>query len=127
MVKFFAVALIFLTATTIVWALAYPSENDPKNIKYVLSKRHLYLMNLDRAMGAMVGDLGRDTLVVGKTKAQLQKALEYLKSLPDADAYMKGCYLESPWKDQDVLVVRDGPWLVLFSGENAIGLQLCKG
>jgi hypothetical protein len=65
--------------------------------------------------------------VVGKTKAQLQKALEYLKSLPDADAYMKGCYLESPWKDQDVLVVRDGPWLVLFSGENAIGLQLCKG
>jgi|SRR6516164_3928264 hypothetical protein len=125
MVKFFAVALIFLTAATI--ALAYPSENDPKNIKYVLSKRHLYLMNLDRAMGAMVGDLGRDTLVVGKTKAQLQKALEYLKSPPDADAYMKGCYLESPWKDQDVLVVRDGPWLVLFSGENAIGLQLCKG
>jgi hypothetical protein len=55
MVKFFAVALIFLTAATIVWALAYPSENDPKNIKYVLSKRRLYLMNLDRAMGAMVG------------------------------------------------------------------------
>lgn len=121
------VTLILLIAATVVWALTYPSDGDPKNIKYVLWKHDLYPMNPDLALGAMIGDIGRDRLIVGKTKAQLQKKFGYLKSPLGAGTYMNGCYLESPWKGQDVLLIREGPWMVLFSGENAIGLRLCKG
>ena len=121
------VTLVLLIATTVVWALAYPSDGDPKNVKYVLWKHDLYPMNPDLAMGAMVGDIGRGELVVGKTKAQLQKKFGYLKSPFETGTYMNGCYLESPWKGQDVLVIREEPWMILFSAEKAIGLRLCKG
>lgn len=119
--------LASLTAAVVVWALTYPSESDPKNVKYVLWKHDLYPMNLDSAMGAMIGDISREKLVVGKTKTQLQRKFGYLKSPSDAHPDMKACYLESRWKDQDVLLIRDGPWMVVFSGENASALMLCKG
>jgi hypothetical protein len=119
--------LAFISAAILAWTLTYPSENDPKNIKYVLWKKGLYPMNLDAAVGIMIGDKEREKLVVGKTKTQLQRKFGYLKSPSEAYAYMKSCYLDSPWKDQDVLLIRDGPWMVLFSGKNATELRLCKG
>src|SRR5215467_7732007 len=120
----FTLLLVFLIAAVVVWALAYPSESDPKNIKYVLWKHALYPMNLDTAVGTMIGDIDREALVVGKSKTQLQKKFGYLKSPSDAHPYMRACYLESPWKDQDVFLIRDGPWLVLFLGETARDLRL---
>ena len=119
--------LVCLSAAIAVWALTYPSENDPKNIRYVLWKHDLYRMNLDTAVGTMIGDISREKLVVGKTRTQLQKKFGYLKSPSDAHPYMKACYLESPWKDRDVLLIRDGPWMVLFFGEKTTNLRLCKG
>jgi len=68
-------ALVLIFAFVLVWTLTYPSDNDPKNIKYVLWKNGLYPMNPDTAMGTMIGDAGRDKLVIGKTKNQLQKSL----------------------------------------------------
>jgi hypothetical protein len=126
-VQLFILVLAFIVALVVVWTLTYPSPSDPKNIKYVLWKHELYPMNVDEAMGAMIGDIGRDKLVVGKTKAQLQKKFGYLVVPSGAHPYMKSCYLESPWQDRDVLLIRDGPWMVLFSGKKAIELRLCKG
>ena len=119
--------LAFVSVAIVAWAVTYPSENDSKNIKYVLWKKGLYPMNLDAAVGTMIGDKGREELVVGKTKIQLQRKFGYLKSPSEAHPYMKSCYLASPWKDRDALLIRDGPWMVLFSGENATELRLCKG
>lgn len=119
--------LVCLSAAIVVWALIYPSENDSKNIKYVLWKHDLYPMNLDTAVATMIGDISREKLVLGKTRTQLQKKFGYLTSPSDAHPYMKASYLESPWKDRDVLLIRDGPWMVLFSGEKATDLRLCKG
>lgn len=119
--------LVLLSTTVLVWRLTYPSESDPKNIKYVLWKHGLYPMDPDRAMTAMVGDIGRDKVVLGKNKTQLQKRFGYLKAPADASPYMKSCYLESPWKGRDVLLIRDGPWMVLFSSERTVDLSLCKG
>jgi hypothetical protein len=131
MTKYLARAVALFSASMclviVLWTLTYPSENDPKNIKYVLWKRDLYPMNLDTAVGTMIGDTSREKLVVGKRKTQLQKKFGYLTSPSDAHPYMKSCYLESPWKGQDVLLIRNGPWIVLFSGENAVDLRLCKG
>ena len=123
------VMLVFalLVTVAVVWILMYPSENDPKNIKYVLWKSNLYSMNLDNAMSAMIGDIGREKLVVGKNKMQLRRKFGYLVAPAEAHPYMRSCYLESPWKDRDVLLIRNGPWTVVFSGDKATELVLCKG
>jgi hypothetical protein len=121
-----ALFLTFIVAVFVVWILIYPSDSDPKNIKYVLWKNDLYQMNLDEAVGTMIGDVEREKLVVGKSKVQLQKKFGYLVSPSDSHPYMRSCYLESPWKDRDVLLIRGGPWMVLFSGEKATELRLCK-
>ena len=34
--------------------MTYPSDSDPKNIRYVLWKNGLYEMNLDTATGTMI-------------------------------------------------------------------------
>jgi len=41
--------------------VTYPSDSDPENIRYVLSKNGLYGMNLDTATGTMIAMTG-DTL-----------------------------------------------------------------
>ena len=114
-------------ALLIGWVLTYPSENDPKNIKYVLWKVGLYRMDPDTATGTMIGDAGRKKLVVGKTKAQLREKFGYLLTPTEAHPYMRSCYMESAWKNRDVMLIRNGPWMVVFEGEKAADLMLCKG
>ena len=109
------------------WLLMYPSSSDPKNIRYVLWKADLYEMNLDIATGTMIGDGGRDKLVVGKTEAELQTKFEYLVTPDDASQYLRGCYQNSLWKDRKVLFIRNSPWMVLFDGDKATQLVLIKG
>jgi hypothetical protein len=46
-------ALAFFIAVVIGWAVTYPSDSDPKNIKYVLWKNGLYGMDIDSATRTM--------------------------------------------------------------------------
>src|SRR6266849_6624638 len=96
------------------WALAYPSESDPKNIKYVLWKSGFYGMNLDTAADTMIGDGSREKLVIGKTKLELRKKFGYLSTPADASPYLRGCYEGSAWKDKDALFIRRSPWMIVF-------------
>ena len=66
-----ALALTFFMAIVIGWAVTYPSDSDPKNIKCILWKNGLYRMNLDTATVAMIGDANSEKLVIGKTQVQL--------------------------------------------------------
>jgi hypothetical protein len=50
------------------WYAMYPAESDPKGIRYVLWKADILPMNLDEATDTMMGDAGRDSLVIAKTK-----------------------------------------------------------
>jgi hypothetical protein len=118
----FAVLFIFLAA----WVLTYP-DGDPKNIKYVFWKAGLYRMNLDAAAVTMIGDGGRDKLVVGKTKAQLRNEFGYLLTPDDASQYLRGCYQNSDWKSKEVLFIRRSPWMIAFEGDRATSLVLIKG
>ncbi len=68
-----SLVLTLAVALVVLWNLTYPSPVDSKNMKYVLWKHDLYPMDVNDAMGAMIGDSGREKLVVGKTKAQLQR------------------------------------------------------
>jgi hypothetical protein len=119
--------LVLIVAAAIGWQATYPSESDPKNIKYVLWKHGLLAMNLDVATGTMIGDPGREKLIVGKTKLQLQQKFGYLPPPAEASSYLRGCYENSTWKNQDVLFIRKSPWMIVFDGEKAKELVLVKG
>jgi len=122
-----ALALTFFIAVVIGWSVAYPSDSDPKNIKYVLWKNGLYGMNLDTATGTMIGDASREKLVIGKTKVQLREKFGYLSMPADVSQYLRGCYQASAWKDSDALFIRNSPWIVIFHGDKATELVLIKG
>jgi hypothetical protein len=107
--------------------LTYPSESDPKNIKYVLWKSGLYGMNLDKATGTMIGDGSSDELVVGKTRAQLRERFGYLSTPADVSQYLRNCDQNSSWKGREVLFIRKSPWMVVFDGDKATDLVLIKG
>jgi hypothetical protein len=125
--KTMALALTFFIAAVIGWAATYPSDGDPKNIKYVLWKNGLYGMNLDTATGTMIDDGSREKLVIGKTKVQLREKFGYLSTPADVSQYLRGCYQTSAWKDRDVLFIRNSPWMVIFDGDKATELVLIKG
>jgi hypothetical protein len=122
-----ALALTFSVAVVIGWALTYPTESDPRNIKYVLWKNGFYGMNLDTATGTMIGDGSRENLVIGKTKVQLREKFGYLSTPADVPQYLRGCYQTSAWKDRDVLFIRKSPWMVTFDIDKATELVLIKG
>ena len=122
-----ALAVTIFIAVVIGWAVIYPSDSDPKNIEYVLWKNGLYGMNLDAATGTMIGDGGREKLVVGKTKVQLREKFGYLSTPADVSQYLRGCYQTSAWKNSDALFIRNSPWMVIFDGERATKLVLIKG
>jgi len=85
-------------------------------------------MDVDTAMGTMIGDGGRKKLVIGKSKDQLRARFGYLSQPSDASSYMQSCYSSSSWRDyKSVLLLRRGPWMVKFEGEMATDLMLCKG
>ena len=123
-----AFVLVLMFVFVIGWSLAYPSENDPKNIKYVFWKIGLCRMDLDTALGTMIGDRKREKLVIGKTRDQLRAKFGYLLLPSEAGPYMQACYAESAWeKNATVLLLRRGPWMVKFEGDKAADLKLCKG
>ena len=126
-VRIVIIILAFLFIVIGTWVLAYPSDSDPKNIKYVLWKAGLYKMDLDLAAGTMIGDANRNKLVLGKTKMQLRDRFGYLLAPADASAYLRGCSQASPWKGRDVLFIRQNPWMIVFDGDRATDLVLVKG
>jgi len=74
----------------------YPARNDPKNVRYVLWKWGVYHMDLDTATHTMIGDPGRDRLVVGKTRRELERRFGALRRPKEATPYLQACYEHSP-------------------------------
>jgi hypothetical protein len=111
--------------TISVWSVAYSGE-DPRNIKYLLWKAGLYKMNIDSATFTMVRDSGRDKLVVGKTKEELQSKFGTLLTLEQVSQYYREGY-NLGWKGKDVLFIRNSPWMIVFDHGRATELVLMKG
>jgi hypothetical protein len=126
-IRILAVVVSFLFFAVAAWIAIYPPDGDPKGINYVLWKSGVYNMNVDNAVGLMVGDPKRDKLVIGQTKEQLRHRFGYLLKVADASPYLRGCYLDSSRKGRDVLFIRSSPWMVVFDGDTAIELVLVKG
>ena len=108
------------------WMSAYPSQNDPKNIRYAFWKAGFNTMDPDTATWTMIGDAGRDRIVIGRKKSELRNRFGHLLTPADATPYLRGCYL-SYWKGKDALFIRTSPWLIIFEDDRATNLVLVKG
>jgi hypothetical protein len=109
-----------------VWFATYPSADDPKGIQYTLWKMSFHDLDQAHAAGDMVGDVNRDELVVGKTKEELRHRF-VLQTPAQTAAYYRKCEGGHSMKNRSVLFVKDSEWLIVFAGDRATGLVLCKG
>jgi hypothetical protein len=109
------------------WQLLYPDPGDPKNIKYILWKAGILRIALSQATATMVGDGDRDSLVVGKTRVEIEHRFGPLITIEQATPYLTRCYQQSPWAGRAVSFIADSPWMVVFGGEKANELVLLKG
>jgi hypothetical protein len=116
-------AVILIVAA---WMSVHPSGDDPRSLKYVLWKHHLYKLDPDTAIHAMVLDTESNRLVVGKTKAELLDRFGSLVPAADAAPALRDCYKSSPWKDKTAVFIRTSPWMVVFEGDRGSELVLMK-
>lgn len=70
------------------WQAEYP-QGEAKNLRYILWKRGLFPMDLDRAAYTMIGDAERNKLVIGKTEEQLRKRFGYLLAPDQSPPYLR--------------------------------------
>ena len=115
--------LVFFTG----WVFMYPYP-DSRNLKYVAWKAGLYGLPLGEAEGEMVGDPRRDSIVIGKTRAELERRFGRLVPLADATEYAKFCCSHGA-DCRNALFVEDGPapWMIIFRNDKAVDLVLIKG
>lgn len=122
-----AAPIIALLLSISVWVGMYPSENDPKNVRYVLWKLSICTMNIDVAVGTMIGDNNRDDLVIGRTSSELQRRFGFLRGRGEVSSYLRLYSQSPPWRDKEVLFIRASPWMVVFENGRAVKLILVKG
>jgi hypothetical protein len=133
---FIGVGVILTLAVFVVWLHAYPDDADPKNVYYVLWKHGLNNnVNLDSALAAMSHDVWPVRQVQGLTKEQPRSRFGYIRALDETTAYLRDCYAipdsagreETRGNREDVLFLRDSPWMVVTRNGKAVDLILCKG
>ncbi|MGH9735054.1 MAG: hypothetical protein ACRD8A_10760 [Candidatus Acidiferrales bacterium] len=127
-----ALSLVFV----VVWSQSYPDPSDPKNIYYVLWKHRLNKdMNIDSALAAMSHDVWPVRQVEGLTEEQLKARFGFVRTLDEATPYLRDCYStpgsaareETSGNKEDVMFLRDSPWMVVMKNGKAVDLVMCKG
>jgi hypothetical protein len=109
------------------WLSLYPERADPKNLGYILWKHNLYSMAIPDAAAAMIGDPNRDSLVVGKSKEELNMRFGHLHSVSEAPSYLRHCYHEyGEEPGHEPRFIADSDWMIIFAGNRAIRLVNIK-
>jgi len=108
----------------LLWVGLYPDKYDPKNIHYVLWKRHLAPIDLDRAVSTMHHDQWSERMILGKSEDALTRRFGYL--LPPEAALP--CYRDAsqgiaPAGDK-ALFLRKSDYLIIFHDGLAVNLVL---
>jgi hypothetical protein len=64
---------------------------------------------------------------------QLKDRFGYVRTLDEATPYLRACYSnsggaeEAAVKKENVVFLRDSPWMVILENGKAVDLVLCKG
>jgi hypothetical protein len=125
--------LRWLVAATVIivvgvagWQFVIVGADDPRDLRYQAWKLGLYPLRIDAALSVMINDSHRDSLVVGKTREELERRFGSVSPVP-GNIYVKYCYENSPYRGTSALFIRNSNWMVLMKGGFANGLVLAKG
>ena len=124
--KWFAAVVIVAISGLLGWQFLIVGPGDPKDLRYQAWKLGVYPLHVDDALGIMIEDPHRDSVVIGKTKAQIASRFGFVSSTPGND-YVRYCYDNSPYRSMPVLFIRRSDWMVLMKDGKADGLVLAKG
>jgi hypothetical protein len=100
---------------------------DRVNFRYIAWKHGLYRMPLDEALDGMVEDPNRDSLVIGKTEAELDAKFGFITSVSEASSYVNYCYFNSEYHNTDAVILRRSNWMVLMHNGRAKQLLRVTG
>jgi hypothetical protein len=111
-------------------ALLVVFSRDPAvdlSVRYLAWKHGLVRMDLDRATEEMNLDVHRETLVIGKTRQQLNQQFGYTSSLEQATPYVRSCVFNSPDYKSEIVQLRRSNWVVVMRGGRAAQLKSVEG
>ena len=108
------------------WETFYYGPYEHKDLRDQSWKLGVYPLKIDGALETMVVDPHRDTLVLGKTKEQLESKFGYVSSIGN-NSYVSHCYNNSSYRGTSALIIRDSNWMVVMKDGRAVKLVLAKG
>jgi len=75
----------------------------------------------------MVNDTGRDSVVLGKTKSELDAEFGFTIPVEQADSYVQYCYKNSQYTKSKAIMLRQSHWMVLMRDGRAVELIRVSG
>jgi len=124
------IALLAVALCGIVFVVMMFLRPDPieaTSVRYWAWKHGLVKMDLDRALDEMVNDPGRDSIVLGKTEAELRAKFEFTLPVEQASPYVQYCYKNSQYTKSQVVMLRHSNWMVLMRDGKAAELLRVSG
>ena len=118
--------VIIVGLTLVLWQTMYPDQYDPKGLHYVLWKHHLAYMDVERASEIITHDRDRNSMILGRTKAELTQRFGYLKSPAEVRLYLRDyCWGARP--GSDAMFLRDRDLMIVFTDGRATDIVTCEG
>jgi hypothetical protein len=96
-------------------------------MRYWAWKHGLVQINLDRALDEMVSDPGRDSIILGKTKPELDAKFGFTIPLQQASTYVQYCFKNSQYSTSEAIILRQSNWMVLIQDHKAAKLIRVSG
>lgn len=119
---------VALFAVMLVATIAIRSDpTEMTSVRYWAWKHGLAKMDLDKALDEMVNDPSRDSLVLGKTNAELKTSFGFILPVEKASPYIQYCYKNSQYYKDPVVMLRHSNWMVLMRDEKAVKLFRVSG
>lgn len=109
------------------WMSLYNGYYDPKNVAFLLWRHDLWKIDKDRALSIMTHAPDPASLVIGRTRSQVEDKFGPLTPMSEASAYVRGCASQEELTSGNSVMLRHSEWMVTFSGDRAIKLTLVKG
>jgi hypothetical protein len=118
--------VILIVVFLLLWEATYPDRYDPKNLHYLAWKYHLLPMDPHRALSIMTHDQYSERLVLGKTKAELQRRFGFVLDVDQVRPYLRE-YCAASRPNANVLFLNSYDYMVVMKNDRAVELVYCKG
>jgi hypothetical protein len=102
-------------------------SSDPRSIRYQLWKAGWVEMDRNNAIVAFYLDASRESVVLGKSEAELSRRFGPLARPDELMPYYRDFAHDPRWNGKKVRYIKGTAWLIAFQNDKAVDLLLVKG